>query len=186
MTIGSDILRTQLDYSHWANRRLIDIANQLTAEELARDFGTADKSVLGTLVHVYASERTWLRRLVGAPAVTFVTEADYRMPVIEEDWPALGQLARMGRRLDRCERGETDFLQGFAWSFVGAAGLADRAPCCESRESPPGAGIRVFAIDGPHTPAARFDPVLSGGSLERIFRALDYFTNADATDKLAN
>jgi len=91
MTIGSDILRTQLDYSHWANRRLIDIANQLTAEELARDFGTADKSVLGTLVHVYASERTWLRRLVGAPAVTFVTEADYRMPVIEEDWPALGQ-----------------------------------------------------------------------------------------------
>src|SRR5579863_7082472 len=61
MTIGADVLRTQLDYSHWANRRLIDIARQLTAEELTRDFGTADKSVLGTLVHIYASERTWLR-----------------------------------------------------------------------------------------------------------------------------
>lgn len=90
MTIGADILRTHLDYSHWANGRLIEAAHSLTAEELTRNFGTADKSVLGTLVHVYASDRTWLRRLIGAPAVAFVTEGDYRVSVIEEDWPALG------------------------------------------------------------------------------------------------
>ena len=91
MLISAETLRTHLASSLWANQRLIEAARQLTAEELARDFATADKSVLGTLVHIYASERVWLRRLTGEPALAFVTHADYRMSVIEEDWPALGR-----------------------------------------------------------------------------------------------
>ena len=89
--ISAAALGTQLEYSCWANQRLIDAAGQLTAEELARDFDTADKSVLGTLVHIYASERTWFRRLTALPPITFVTDADYRMSVIEEEWPPLGR-----------------------------------------------------------------------------------------------
>jgi len=91
LTISAEALRTHVDYSLWANRRLIDAAGTLGPEELTRNFGTADKSVLGTLVHIYASERTWLKRLVGEPPSAFVTDADYRVSVIQEEWPALGQ-----------------------------------------------------------------------------------------------
>ena len=91
MIISAETLQIQLQYSKWANQRLIDAAAKLTPEELARDFGTADKTVLGTLVHIYASERTWLRRLIGEPPIPFVTDSDYRMSVIQDDWPSLGR-----------------------------------------------------------------------------------------------
>ena len=89
MIIGADVLRIQLDYTQWASRRLIEAASTLAPEELTRDFGTADKSILGTLVHVYAAERAWLGRLTGAPAQPFTTEADYRLSVLQHDWPTL-------------------------------------------------------------------------------------------------
>ena len=64
---------------------MLDAARQLSPEELNRDFQTADKSVLGTLVHVFAADRVWLRRLdvvvgaqpeVGACLALFSTEPD--------------------------------------------------------------------------------------------------------------
>jgi uncharacterized damage-inducible protein DinB len=91
LTISAEVLRTQLEYSQWANRLLVDVAGTLGPEELTRNFGTADKSVLGTLVHIYASERTWLNRLLGEPPAAFATDADYRLSVVQEDWPALWQ-----------------------------------------------------------------------------------------------
>ena len=82
-------LQDLLAYSDWASRRLVEAAAQLSVEQLTRDFGTADKSVLGTLVHVFAADRIWLARLEGAPNAPFTTEADYRLSVLQNDWPAL-------------------------------------------------------------------------------------------------
>jgi uncharacterized damage-inducible protein DinB len=56
---------------------------------LARDFETADKNVLGTLVHLYAADRLWLSRLAGGPHPGFVTDADRSLAVLQNDWPAL-------------------------------------------------------------------------------------------------
>ena len=56
MPVSADTLRLQLDYTAWASQRLMDAAAQLSSEELTRDFKTADKTVLDTLVHVYAAD----------------------------------------------------------------------------------------------------------------------------------
>jgi uncharacterized damage-inducible protein DinB len=66
MTVPADVLRLHLDYSRWASARLIEAASTLTREELVRDFATADKSVLGTMVHIFGADRVWLGRVRGA------------------------------------------------------------------------------------------------------------------------
>ena len=89
MAVSADALRTHLAYTAWASRRLVDAAAQLSPEELNRDFQTADHSILRTLAHVFAADRIWLDRINGTPRAAFVTEADYRIDVLQNDWPAL-------------------------------------------------------------------------------------------------
>jgi hypothetical protein len=50
MSIPGDILRMHLDYTAWASGRLMETATALPPEDLRRDFGTADKTLMGTLV----------------------------------------------------------------------------------------------------------------------------------------
>ncbi|MFN7995239.1 MAG: DinB family protein [Bryobacteraceae bacterium] len=85
----SDVLRTHILYNAWASRRLIEAAGKLSPEELSRDFGTADRSVLGTLVHIFAADRTWLARMKKEPLPVFVTDADRHWSVLQTEWPAL-------------------------------------------------------------------------------------------------
>jgi uncharacterized damage-inducible protein DinB len=80
-------LQDTLAYSAWASARLLNAAAQLSPEQLTRDFGTADKSVLGTLVHVFAADRTWFRRVQGESPKSFVSDTDYQLSVLQNDWP---------------------------------------------------------------------------------------------------
>ena len=70
-------VQDMLAYSAWASRRLVDAAAQLPPEQLTRDFGTADKSVLGTLVHVFAADRVSQKRAaMGEPQKRGGTDAN--------------------------------------------------------------------------------------------------------------
>lgn len=89
MSVPAETLRSHIGYTAWASRLLVEAAGKLTYQELTRDFGTADKSVLGTLVHVFGADRLWLARLRGEPANTYLTDADYQLAVLQNDWPAL-------------------------------------------------------------------------------------------------
>jgi uncharacterized damage-inducible protein DinB len=89
MALSADALRAHLDYNTWASRRLVEAAGQLSPEELTRDFQTADKSILGTLVHVFAADRIWLARLTKQTPGPFISDADYHLAVLQNDWPAL-------------------------------------------------------------------------------------------------
>lgn len=89
MNIPAEVLRGHIGYSAWASGQLVEAAAALTQEELTRDFGTAAKSVLGTLVHVFGADRIWLARLTGGPANKYLTDADYQLAVLQNDWPAL-------------------------------------------------------------------------------------------------
>ncbi len=90
MPVSKDVLLTHLDYTRWASARLVDAASKLTPEELTRDFGTADKNVLGTLVHVYAADRIWMARVKGEPPARFIDpEKDMHLSVLQNDWPKL-------------------------------------------------------------------------------------------------
>jgi uncharacterized damage-inducible protein DinB len=63
--ISPSTARTHLAYTEWATERLIGAARTLSPDELRRDFGTADRSVLGTLTHVFGADRVWLARVRG-------------------------------------------------------------------------------------------------------------------------
>jgi uncharacterized damage-inducible protein DinB len=91
MPVSVDTLRLQLDYSAWATQRLMDAAAKLSEEELTRDFKTADKTVLDTLVHIYAADRIWLARVTAEPRATFVDPADRDLTLLQTEWPALHQ-----------------------------------------------------------------------------------------------
>ena len=63
-------------------------ASSLSTDELTRDFGTADRSVLGTLVHVYAADRAWLGRVRNNPPAVFMDpNKDMHPEVLRNDWP---------------------------------------------------------------------------------------------------
>ena len=91
MSVSADTLRLQLDYTAWASQRLLDAAAQLAPEELTRDFRTADKTVLDTLVHIYAADRIWLARVTAEPRATFIDPEDRDLGLLQAEWPALQQ-----------------------------------------------------------------------------------------------
>ncbi len=89
MIVPAEVLRFQIAYSAWASGQLVDAAAKLTPTELTRDFGTATKSVLGTLVHLFGADRVWLARMKGDLSNRFLAEEDYQLTVLQNDWPAL-------------------------------------------------------------------------------------------------
>ena len=89
MPLSADALRAHLDYHTWASRRLVEAASQLSPEELNHDFQTADKTILRTLVHVFAADRVWLARLTRQTPGPFISEADYQLSVLQNDWSAI-------------------------------------------------------------------------------------------------
>jgi uncharacterized damage-inducible protein DinB len=90
MLISPEALRTHIDYTAWASARLVEAASQLTPDELTRDFGSSDKSVLGTLVHVFAADRVWMVRIAGDPPAKFMEpERDLHLSVLQNVWPPL-------------------------------------------------------------------------------------------------
>jgi uncharacterized damage-inducible protein DinB len=92
MTVSADTLRMHLDYTSWATARLLAAAGQLSPEELTRDFGTADKNVVGTLAHIFAADRVWMARIQGQPPGKFITPEDRDLAVLHREWPALLQV----------------------------------------------------------------------------------------------
>lgn len=89
MPVSADTLRMHLDYTTWASTRLLEAAAKLSPEELTRDFGTADKNVVGTLAHVFAADRIWMARIQGQPPAKFITDADRDLALLHREWPAL-------------------------------------------------------------------------------------------------
>lgn len=67
---------------------MLEVVSKLPEEELNRDFGTADKSVLGTLVHVFRAERVWLGRMLGG-APTMAGAGGASLAALREEWPGV-------------------------------------------------------------------------------------------------
>ena len=91
MIISADTLRMHLNYTTWASARLLEAAGKLSPEELSRDFGTADKNVVGTLAHIFAADRVWMARIHGEPPAKFITPEDRDLALLNREWPALLQ-----------------------------------------------------------------------------------------------
>ena len=53
-------------YNRWANRRLYEVASQLSDAQFREDRGAFFRSVRGTLNHILVADRVWLERIEGA------------------------------------------------------------------------------------------------------------------------
>ena len=89
MSVSAEILSTYVDYTAWASLHLLNAAAELPPEELTRDFQTADRSILGTLAHIFAADRLWLARLTNAPTAAFINNADRDLAALRSNWPVL-------------------------------------------------------------------------------------------------
>lgn len=87
MHLDLDTLQIHIDYNNWANRRILEAATGLGKKELTRDFGTGDRSVSGTLLHVYGGEVVWIERLFGNSLKTRPYAADAGLETLEAAWP---------------------------------------------------------------------------------------------------
>ncbi len=89
LMVTPQLMQLHFDYSAWASARLVGTAAVLSPAELNRDFGTSDRSVLGTLVHVFAADRVWMARLEGRQPARFVSPGEHDLAVLQAEWPAL-------------------------------------------------------------------------------------------------
>jgi uncharacterized damage-inducible protein DinB len=86
MNVSLETLRLHIDYTVWASRRVLDAAAALTPDELIRDFGTSDKSVLGTLLHICGGDLVWIERMYGKSLTSFPTD-QLTLATLQSDWP---------------------------------------------------------------------------------------------------
>jgi uncharacterized damage-inducible protein DinB len=87
MHVSVDTLRTHIDYTVWASRRLLDAAASLSPEELTRDFGTADRSVVGTLLHTYGADLVWIERMYGTSLTSRPYGDNASIAILQAEWP---------------------------------------------------------------------------------------------------
>ncbi|WP_321478202.1 DinB family protein [uncultured Paludibaculum sp.] len=87
--VSKDTLLAHIEYSAWASRRLIEAAAELPESDLQRDFGTADKSILGTLVHLYRADKLWLARMHRAADKIVLADSDFQVSVLRDKWPEI-------------------------------------------------------------------------------------------------
>lgn len=90
MHLSPSAIQHHIEYSTWATQQLLGAAAALQTNELTRDFGTADKSVLGTLVHIFRAERIWLARLQErASRGEWSRPEDEQLATLNAEWPPL-------------------------------------------------------------------------------------------------
>ena len=81
------MLKAHIDYTIWASRILLDAAANLTHDELTRDFGTGDKSLLGTLLHVYGGDLIWIERVHGTSLTARPYDGQATLATLQAEWP---------------------------------------------------------------------------------------------------
>jgi uncharacterized damage-inducible protein DinB len=58
--LGKQLFASDVSYSVWANRRLLDACAGFSAEELERDSGLSHRNISLTLQHICDAEKVWL------------------------------------------------------------------------------------------------------------------------------
>ncbi len=104
-------------YNRWANRKCVNAAGALSAEQLHQDLGSSHGSVFGTLVHILWAEWRWLGRWL----------APTERPGLDPS--GCENLGTLRRRWAEVERAQAAFL-----AQLDPSGLADPV----SYENPPG------------------------------------------------
>jgi uncharacterized damage-inducible protein DinB len=87
MHVSLETLKLHIDYTVWASQRILDAAAALSPDELTRDFGTGDKSVLGTLLHIYGGDIVWIERMYGTSLTARPYDENATLATLQAEWP---------------------------------------------------------------------------------------------------
>jgi uncharacterized damage-inducible protein DinB len=90
--LDKDALRRLLDYTRWANHRIVRAAATLTVDEFRRDLNSSHGGVRGTLVHMMWAELIWLERWKGLPNPRPFDESEFAdVLALRERWNAVDE-----------------------------------------------------------------------------------------------
>jgi len=79
-----------LDYTVWANHRVLRAAAALALDDFKRDLGSSHGGVRGTLVHTMGAEWIWLERWKGISPTHRLDEGEFPTVVeVSERWRAI-------------------------------------------------------------------------------------------------
>jgi uncharacterized damage-inducible protein DinB len=76
--MSPDDIRFLYDYNGWANRRSLDSAAALTAEQFTKPLGSSFSSVRDTLAHIWGCEWLWLERFQGRSPASLPDVAQFQ------------------------------------------------------------------------------------------------------------
>ena len=88
-------LQSLYDYSHWANKRLLEVISSLTPEQFTQQLPGSSGSVRDKMVHILSAEWGWFDRCGGAKRGPALNAKDY--PTVESIVDQYLRVERWGR-----------------------------------------------------------------------------------------
>lgn len=87
---NKDALGRLLEYTRWANHRVLRVAATLGVDDFRRDLGSSHGGVRGTLTHMLGAEWIWLERFKGVSPTQPIDEGEFPDVVaLSERWTAV-------------------------------------------------------------------------------------------------
>ena len=88
--LDKDGLGRLLEYTEWANHRVLEAVAALSQEQFARDLGSSHGGVRGTLAHTLGAEWIWLERFKGVSPTSFPAETELaELAALRARWAAV-------------------------------------------------------------------------------------------------
>jgi uncharacterized damage-inducible protein DinB len=89
MMVKDDLGRL-LEYTEWANHRVVGAAATLSVDDFKRDLGSSYGGVRGTFAHMLGAEWIWLERFKGVSPERILDEGEFPdVPALRERWRAV-------------------------------------------------------------------------------------------------
>ncbi|HUR39186.1 MAG TPA: DinB family protein [Planctomycetota bacterium] len=97
-----ETVRLLVDYTSWADARMLEAVSKLTPEQWTRDLGSSLKSVRDTAVHIASAQGIWLQRWKGESPQGMWAAAEYPTQTsLRERWePQTRELASFAAAQD--------------------------------------------------------------------------------------
>src|SRR5712691_4116017 len=80
-----------LEYTVWANHRVMRVAATLAPDDFKRDLGSSHGGVRGTLTHMMGAEWIWLERFKGVSPTRGLDESEFDDVVLRDRWTLIEQ-----------------------------------------------------------------------------------------------
>jgi uncharacterized damage-inducible protein DinB len=90
--LNKDDLGRLIDYTVWANHRVLRVAATISVDDFKRDLRSSHGGVRGTLTHMLWAEWLWLERWKGVPTSRVIDESEFAdMVQLRDRWSVVDE-----------------------------------------------------------------------------------------------